>query len=195
MIRPARPGDEPALYDVCLRTGAAGEDATGLFDDPDLLGHIYVGPYLRLEPDFALVVADDDGAAGYVLGTPDTRGFEARCEEAWWLPLRRRYPLEAYPDDDRDGRLVRQLHTPRRQSDDVVASYPAHLHIDLLPRVQGQGHGRRLMTAMFDRLTAAGATGLHLGVRRTNTRAIAFYEKLGFTPTPDDLGILMTRQL
>ena len=76
-----------------------------------------------------------------------------------------------------------------------MAGYPAHLHIDLLPRAQGQGHGRRLMTAMFDRLTAAGASGVHLGVRRTNTRAIAFYEKLGFTPTPDDLGILMTRRL
>jgi ribosomal protein S18 acetylase RimI-like enzyme len=197
MIRPFRAGDEPALYEVCLRTAASGEDATGHYDDPDLLGHVYVGPYLRLEPGFARVLADDDGPAGYVIGTPDTRAFEARCEHVWWPPLRRQYPPESYDEGNRDYRLVRLLYTPHTPPDDVVAEHPAHLHIDLLPRAQGQGHGRRLMTALLDRFRAAGAAGVHLGVSRANPRAIAFYDKLGFAPVADTStgGILMARRL
>jgi len=42
--------DEAAVYEVCLRTGDNGNDATQLYDDPRALGHIYVGPYLKLEP-------------------------------------------------------------------------------------------------------------------------------------------------
>ena len=197
VIRPFRGGDEASLYEVCRRTANSGEDATGHHDDPDLLGHVYIGPYLRLEPDFALVLADDDGSAGYVIGTPDTRDFEARCERSWWPPLRQQYPLESYDEGDRDFRLVRLLYAPHTPPDDVVAEHPAHLHIDLLPRAQGQGHGRRLMTALFDRFRAAGAGGVHLGVSRANQRAIAFYDRLGFAPVADTSAgaILMARRL
>jgi hypothetical protein len=75
-IRAFRPGDERALYDICLLTGASGEDATAMYRDPSLLGEIYVGPYLRLAPSLALVGEDEAGVAGYVLGVADTRAFE-----------------------------------------------------------------------------------------------------------------------
>jgi ribosomal protein S18 acetylase RimI-like enzyme len=65
--------------------------------------------------------------------------------------------------------------------DDVVAEHPAHLHVDLLPRLQGRGLGRVVMTAMFAVLATDGATGVHLGVGPGNTRALGFYERLGFT--------------
>jgi ribosomal protein S18 acetylase RimI-like enzyme len=197
VIRDARPRDESALYAICLRTGAGGGDATGLYDDPDLLGHVYVGPYLRLEPDFALVFEDDIGVAGYILGTPDTRAFERICEREWWPPLRRRYPLPAGPEDHGDSRLVRLVHAPPSPPDELVADHPAHLHIDLLQRAQRQGHGRRLMTTLLDRFAAAGAPGVHLGVGTANHRAIAFYGAMGFTAAGrDDVGgILMARGL
>ena len=46
-----------------------------------------------LEPDLALVAEDDQGVAAYMVGTVDTRAFEARCEAEWW-PSRR----EIYAD-------------------------------------------------------------------------------------------------
>ena len=46
----------------------------------------------------------------------------------------------------------------------VVARYPSHLHIDLLPRAQGQGHGRLLIESLLDLLRAEGSGGVHLGV-------------------------------
>ncbi len=180
-IRKYEPGEEQVLYDICLLTGDSGEDASALHRDPDLLGAVYVGPYLRLAPEHALVGVDDEGVAGYVLGAPDTRAFEAECERSWWPPLRARYPVGSFADDTPDDRIVRLIHAPPAASQDVVERYPAHLHIDLLPRFQGRGNGRRLMTALLDGLAAAGAPGVHLGVGTANQRAIGFYRRMGFT--------------
>ena len=76
-IRPFRPGDADAVYDVCLRTGERGGDATGLVDR-DLIGDVWAGPYLAYAPELAFVAEDPAGrVVGYVLGVRDTRGFEA----------------------------------------------------------------------------------------------------------------------
>lgn len=180
-IRKYQPGDEQALYEICLQTGDSGADASGLYRDPRLLGEVYVGPYLRFAPAHALVATDDEGVAGYVLGAPNTVSFEAECERSWWPGLRARYPLSSHPSDTPDGRIVRLIHKPPRASLDVVERYPAHLHIDLLPRIQGQGDGRRLLTALLDSLASVGAGGVHLGVGLTNQNAIGFYHRMGFT--------------
>jgi hypothetical protein len=57
-IRRCEPRDVDGTYDVCLRTGNDGEDASQAFDDPKALGHIYVGLYLQLEPQLAFVLED-----------------------------------------------------------------------------------------------------------------------------------------
>ena len=83
-VRPARPGDEPGAYHVCLKTGDHGQDGEPFYrDDPDALGRIFVGPYLRLEPDLSLVLEDDHGICGYALGALDSRGFYARYDAEW----------------------------------------------------------------------------------------------------------------
>jgi ribosomal protein S18 acetylase RimI-like enzyme len=184
VLRLFRAEDVAAVYDVCRRTGLGGEDATGHYADPDLLGHLWAGPFLALEPEHCLVVEDGDGVAGYCLATSDTRRFESACEEEWWPALRPRHADP--PDGDRstwsgDEALAHLVHHPPVAPDTVVAEHPAHLHVDLLPRLQGRGLGRELMTAMFALLATDGATGVHLGVGPGNTRALGFYERLGFT--------------
>jgi ribosomal protein S18 acetylase RimI-like enzyme len=64
----------------------------------------------------------------------------------------------------------------------VVADYPAHLHIDLLPEGQGRGGGRALMEHFLAAVRERGADGVHLYVGLANTGARAFYAKLGFKP-------------
>ncbi|MPZ81317.1 MAG: GNAT family N-acetyltransferase [Actinophytocola sp.] len=167
-----------------------------MYRDPDLLGAIYVGPYLRPAPTLAFVGVDEEGVAGYVLGVADTRPFETSCERSWWPMLRSSYPRSLFPPESPDGRLVDLIHQPPTADEDVVERYPAHLHIDLLPRLQGNGHGRRLLETLFDALRAAGAPGVHLGVGLANERAIGFYDRMGFTVVrrhPDSL--VMARPL
>ncbi|WP_412028790.1 GNAT family N-acetyltransferase [Deinococcus yunweiensis] len=183
IIRPARESDRAALYSICLETGDSGEDATPLYADPLLLGHVYAGPYLSHAPDFAFVLEDDQGVGGYVIGTPDSFTFEDTLEREWWPGLRAQYPDPArIPPDQRtrDERITALLYHPPRTPDTLLTDYPAHLHIDLLPRVQGGGNGRRLMVTLLDALRDAGVRGVHLGVGDRNTRAQGFYRHLGF---------------
>lgn len=196
-IRGFVPADADGLYDVCLRTGADGADATSRFRDPRLLGSVYVGPYLALEPELAFVLDDGSGrVGGYVLGARDTTSFELACERTWWPALRARHPLRAEAPGTVDADVVALIHHPPVVDRVVARTFPSHLHIDLLPAWQGSGWGRRLLTHLLDELTAAGSPGVHLGVSSTNPGAIAFYRTLGFVdvPTPDDgltLGLVL----
>jgi ribosomal protein S18 acetylase RimI-like enzyme len=179
-VRAYEAGDLERLYEICLRTGDAGTDATEVLADPRLLGEIYAAPYALLEPEHAFVLDDGAGqAVGYVLAALDTRRFEARCEAEWWPALRRRYPVGA-GDAPLDELLVGMLHHPPLAEDDVLAGHPSHLHIDLLPEAQGSGWGRALMEAVHGALRADGSTGVHLGVSTRNHRAIGFYTHLGY---------------
>lgn len=181
-IRAVTPSDVEALYDICLRTGAAGADATGMYEDSRLLGSIYVGPYVMLPGSIGFVALDRTGLpAGYVLATADTPAFELRCESDWWPHLRQRYIDPGAPSTP-DERLMHLIHHPPTANPVVTAAYPAHLHIDLLPTLQGTGTGRRLMEAALTALAAEGASGIHLGVDPANTNARNFYLHLGFGP-------------
>jgi ribosomal protein S18 acetylase RimI-like enzyme len=192
--RLATPADESALYNVALVTGDGGADGTHLFDDPRLLGEIFVGPYLYLEPEFAFAV-DVDGVAGYVLGCLDTQALEARCDAEWWPVLQARYPLDVQRRDS-DQELVRFIHAPEHRPADLVARYPSHLHIDLIPRAQGQGFGPKLLSMLIDRLAQAGSTGVHLGVAAGNARAQKVYRSLGFSDwRGNDSELIMVRPL
>jgi ribosomal protein S18 acetylase RimI-like enzyme len=191
-IRPVEPADLEALYEVGLRTGDAGEDASLLFDDPRLLGEVYVGPYVVLAAGIGFTVLDDAGKpAGYILAAVDTREFEREAEERWWPPLRERYPLTSDDPSAADEELIDLIHHPELASDEVVADYPAHLHIDLLSHVQAKGVGRMLMNRLFEELRSRGVPGVHLGVDPRNERAIGFYEHLGFTHLGDYEDVVM----
>lgn len=186
-IRPCRGDDLDRLYEICLRTGASGRDATTMVVDRRLFGELYAAPYAVLEPAHALVLDDGAGRAiGYALGALDTRAFEARCEADWWPPLRARHAVGS-GGNDLDELLVSLLHDASRADEAVLVEHPSHLHIDLLPEAQGQGWGRRLMEQLHDLLRADGSIGVHLGVSRRNPRARGFYAHLGYqelTATP-----------
>ena len=181
-LRPGRPTDREAAYAICLQTGDAGQDATPLHQDRELLGHVHVGPYLALEADLVAVLEDAAGVCGYVVGVPDTRLFRRRLEDEWLPPLRRRYPAPAGNPShwSPDEQLCHLIHRPPEAPASVVDRFPAHLHINLLPRAQGRGQGHRMMAHLLSRLRGSGASAVHLGVLARNRRAVRFYRGLGF---------------
>jgi ribosomal protein S18 acetylase RimI-like enzyme len=180
VIRPYRPTDRAAVAEVCIRTGDAGGEARGKYPDPDLLPVIFALPYVELEPELALVLDDGGTAVGYVLGTADTARFVERFRREWLPAVAPRFPLPAGPAETPAEWLVGLLHHPERMLVPEVAGHPAHLHIDLLPDYQGSGFGRRLMTEFLTALGRAGVPSVHLGMATTNTRARAFYDRMGF---------------
>lgn len=196
-IRPATAADHPALSRICLLTGDAGADATETMDDPQALGLVYALPYQVFAPDLAFVAEDARGVAAYVLGTSDTLAMHRWLEETWYPPLRARM-TDPGPDASRwrgSDWVRRQIFAATLPPVDL-ARFPAHLHINLLPRAQGVGLGRALMARLIAALGARGAKGLHLGAAAANRRAIGFYSHLGFTPVATTPGaVFMTRDL
>jgi ribosomal protein S18 acetylase RimI-like enzyme len=184
-LRPYRPADLDAIYDICVRTGDGGSDARGKYLDDRLVGDVFAAPYVTLEPQHAHVLDDGSGTpVGYILGTADTAAFARRYRAEWIPAIAGRYPEPADPPVTPSDSMI-QLHLhPERMVLPALADHPAHLHIDLLPDWQGKGWGRGLMDAFLAGVRAAGAPRVHLGVARTNTGAQAFYHRLGFTEIP-----------
>ena len=188
-LRSATPDDLPALYRVCLKTGDAGKDATHIQDDPDILGEVFVGPYVMLEPELAFTLEGPQGLAGYVLGALDTRRFNQRLK-AEWLPKLKE--LHADPGEDQghwhgSDWVRHSVHHPFLDVPAVLKPYPSHVHIDLLAEARGHGIGRHLMQTMMEELARLGSRGVHLQVSPNNAAAQAFYRNLGFVPlsSPD----------
>ena len=188
-LRPYQPADLDALYRICVETGNAGQDASPLHSDLQLVGHIYAAPYGVLEPANVFVAEDDDGVAGYVVGTHDTDRFTARLESEWWPALRARYTnAEGMTAADRSR--ISSIMSPSHSPAELVAAYPAHIHMNLLPRLRGQRVGTRLLDLWIDQARAAGVKGIHLGASATNTGGIAFWTRSGFIPQREEPGVV-----
>ena len=182
-LRPAEASDVDALVEISMLTGKAGGDASALHRLPRIIGEIYSAPYLALHPDYALVAEDELGPAGYVVGAPDTRAFEVQLERDWWPALRARYADPSgisFEHWTADQVRAYQIHHPRPAAKDIVSRYPAHLHMNLHPRVQGRGVGPALLKAWLALAARQGVTGVHLGTNRDNARAIRFWSDQGF---------------
>lgn len=179
-IRSFDPADLQACYAISLATGFEGGDASHLYRDPGMMGHIYVAPYALLEPALALVIEDEAGVAGFAVGTADTVAWEQRLERDWWPSLRGRYddPADIAPEARTpDQRRAFMIHHPAGTPVAVTAQYPAHLHLNLLPRLQRRGAGSRLLGEWLAR---AGSRAVHVGVNRANGGGLLFWAAQGF---------------
>ena len=191
-IRAAVEDDLDRLYGISLATGHHGADASHLYDDPKMVGHIYSAPYLKLAPDLCFVAVDNRGVAGFIAGALDTLSFERLLEDKWWPSLRAAY---VEPHEDRradwsaDQRRSFTIHHPERTPVELARAYPAHLHMNLLPRIQGQGTGPRLLDRWLTEARDLGATAVHVGANARNLRAIGFWKKHGFKALNDRLDL------
>lgn len=181
-IRPATPADEPQIARICVLTGADGGDAAGRFGDDTALADVLASPYLYGPSCFAWVVDIDGTARGYVVAAADTQAFQHWFSGEWWPE---RGPLHEAKTDG-DAWLLSSAADATRCLSDAVAEYPAHLHIDLLPELQGAGWGRRLIDTLMAQLAEQGVSGVHLAAPRTNAGAQAFYPKVGFVRIGED---------
>ena len=190
-VRMYRPNDQAAAYHVCLKTGDFGKDGERFFlEDPDALGRIYVGPYLKFEPELALILEDQQGVCGYALGAFDSKTFYERYENEWRPDLVAKF--SAPTGDKQHWTRVQETHHLYHHPDyfypEPYELYPSHLHIDLLQRAQGKGYGRIMIGRLIEMLRDRNSAGVHLGMSITNDPAYGFYRKLGFQELIRDEG-------
>lgn len=167
-IRPLCETDIPAVEHICLATAAPARRKNTREQENTLL--LYNRCYTRTERDFCFVAADEtDCARGYILCAPDLARYRAAFAERELKEIRKLGLFRAL-----NARGSFKLQAP------FAKEYPAHLHIDLLPEIQGRGIGSQLMQALKEKLTESGVPGVFLCVSSNNTRAVAFYKKHGF---------------
>lgn len=182
-IRKAQPADEDALYHIALLTGDHGKDATALYVDPKMKGHIFAVPYLRFSPELAFVAEMNGTVVGYCVGVADTREFENRLEQDWWPVLQAKYPAPNPANKANwtlDEQRIARFHAPEQNPETIVTPYPAHLHMNLLPQAQGLGIGVKLLAHWMNQASKLGVKKVHLSVSGENDSAIGFWHSQGF---------------
>ena len=191
-IRSYNPADTSAVYKICLKTGNAGQDATDLFFDPLVLGHIYVGPYMEFEPQSVFILEDDQGICGYIMGVLESRTYYQWMHNEWLPKILVDYKKPTGDPDtwDETEKTTNLLFQPESQR--LFPDFPAHLHIDLLSRAQGRGQGKLMMDRFIDHLKFNKIPGVHLELSRNNDRAFRFYCKYGMQELDrNDVSIFM----
>jgi ribosomal protein S18 acetylase RimI-like enzyme len=183
-IRQATKSDQERLYEICVLTGDSGKDATGIFQQPQLLGDIWVGPYLQLSPEHCFVVQNENGQAlGYCIATLDSTSFDTVAAALWWPAKQAVYSKPDIAQKDswsRDERLTHLIHNPLTSPTEFLKEFPSHAHINLVAEMQGKGWGRNLMEAMENSLREARSPGVHLILSSKNLNALAFYQAIGY---------------
>jgi ribosomal protein S18 acetylase RimI-like enzyme len=186
LLRTAKVTDLPDLLRVCLETGDSGKDATRLHKLPELVGDIYVAPYVMHEPDFAYALLSGKSVVGYLLGVLDTRAFENILVDNYWPLTKAKYQQFKTEITDSDRELLKDLDKQGFSDESLIAKYPSHLHIDIVEAHQSAGYGKSMIAFLLDELKAAGSTGVHLHMSASNDRARGFYKKFGFVEILED---------
>lgn len=182
-IRPYRSSDRDDVFEICVRTGDSGADATGLYSDDTLLPDIFADPYLTFQPDLAFVVDTGEHVAGYIISVADSVAFSEWYRDEWAPGFVLRHPVfPTTSEAERD--LIAYGTNPGGLLIPEAGEFPAHLHIDLLPELQGQGFGRALIRTLLAALEQRGVPGVFLTMSASNISARAFYDRLGFREVP-----------
>lgn len=168
MIRPYNKKDGASVEAICIATASAELVTSEKMRKQTIL--LYSHYYTRAESEHCFVVTNPSNlVVGYVLCAPNYERYrhEFLAQEQKWLK-----ELSLHAEMRCWGEVRAQKPYAKR--------YPAHLHIDLLPEYQHLGWGTKLLDTLVEHLGKLHVQGVMLMVDKTNTNAIAFYEKYGF---------------
>jgi hypothetical protein len=163
LLRSANIADLPDLLRVCLETGDSGKDATHLHNLPDLVGDIYVAPYVIHQGNFAYVLQANHRVVGYLLGVLDTQKFEKVLADQYWPTTRAKYQQIEIEITESDTELLSELAKQGFSDEALVKRFPSHLHIDIVESHQSAGYGKAMISFLLDELKAAGRAFAYVG--------------------------------
>lgn len=189
-VRRFAESDRGELRELFRRAGE-GAPTASLWGHEESEAEIYLQAYMDLEPD-SLFVAEVDGAlVGYLAGSLHHARFPSESERIARAIRRHRLAFRPRPAaflarSALDIAVAAARGEPTA-SDFEDERWPAHLHINVVSAARGTGASDALMNAWFERLREQGSPGCHLLTLVENTRAVRFFERMGFTeygPTP-----------
>ncbi|GEK79529.1 GNAT family N-acetyltransferase [Agrococcus baldri] len=184
VIRTFREADRAELLALFHR---AGQGAPG----GELWGHvpsvrdIYLTAYIDREPESLFVAELGGRLVGYLAGCLDTASFPSEAERTAAAVRRHRLWLRprflAFTARASTASAIARLRgEPVDLGELADPRWPAHLHIDVAAEARGTGAADELMRRWLARVAAAGVPGCFLQTLAENTRAVRFFERMGF---------------
>jgi ribosomal protein S18 acetylase RimI-like enzyme len=183
IIRKYRAEDREAVREISWNTADQGRTVDLYFHDHETVADVLTRYYTDWEPGSLWVAECEGRVVGYLTGCLDTR----RCNRVTALKVIPRALAGAI----RRGALAR-AETWRLLAAFVrtgllggipkvdLATYPAHLHINLRQGFRGRGLGRRLIEHFRQQVLEQGLAGIYLTAWGENECGRAFFEAMGF---------------
>lgn len=172
IIRNALLTDENIISEICCNSRFAPISEISY---RELFSLRWATSYLKSYTSYCFVAEEDKEVIGFIVSTPDTIEQERNYKEKY-IP----YIKSKIDKNDPDYKIYDHIDDSRNSLGEFLASYPAHLHINLTSSCRGKGIGTKLMNAMINNLKKEGIPGVHLGVMEKNKNAVTFYIKNGF---------------
>jgi ribosomal protein S18 acetylase RimI-like enzyme len=182
-IRTFAETDRAELRELFSRAGA-GAPTASLWGHEESEAAIYLAPYMDLVPDSLFVAAVDGALVGYLAGCLETAALPSESERMAEAIRRHRLIFRPRPAAFFARSLVDIAWAAARKEPTASGftdeRWPAHLHVNVAPVARGTGAADGLMNRWFDRLRETGSPGCHLQTLAENTRAVRFFERMGF---------------
>lgn len=150
---------------VCLNSEGEQIKGTG----GEFILHTYCNYYIENEPDNCFVLDDDGKAVGYIICTENFDSFRE-------IFFSNYLPRIKTLGESRYQWAVDSIFLQEKYKE----TYPAHMHIDLLPPYHRQGWGGKMLNILFKNLKTKGVKGVMLTAGVGNSNARSFYTKYGF---------------
>ena len=177
IIRQYAPRDRAAVREICCDTADAGAPVERFFPDREVFADVLTRYYTDFAPATSWVAEQDGRVVGYLTGCLATRQF-LRTLALRIVPAAL---VKAIAHGSLWHRFVRQnWRRPAAQRHQLLADYPAHLHLNLRADYRGQGAGRQLLEKFLAQARQAGVPGIHAGVSEANAAGRRFFERAGF---------------
>lgn len=177
-IRKIKIEDEGKLIDICFVTGDAF--LKKVFPDKYLFSLFWCLYYVWYESENSFVAIDDENnkVIGYIFSTLNTkfqeRNFKKTMRKKIWNRINE-LNIHSLRTKIITFYLLNKPSTIKRNK--ILKNYPAHLHINILPKYQRQGIGWKLMKTLESHLKEEKILGYHLEVGAHNEVGLNFYQK------------------
>lgn len=189
-IRHYAEADRTAVFELFGRAGE-GSPTGELWGHRESEAAVNLTPYVEHAAGTLLLAEDDGRLVGYLAGCLDGTAFPSESDRMERAIRDHRLLLRAGPMRFFARSALDVLRTKIRSAPSAGEledpRWPSHLHINVVPEARGTGAAADLMVRWLSEVVTRGSPGCHLQTLVENTRAVRFFERMGFVkhgPTP-----------
>lgn len=162
-IRKYQSKDYQAVKNICMETAKKG------FRNKEVVCWMFLDYYLESESEHAYVLINKEEVIGYIVASTNADLYEKQIKEKW-IPKIRKYSLFL-------GIFSKIC---LRVSKPLDKKYSGGFHMNITPKYQRLGLGKRLLDVMAKHLLLYGNSYLYLITKNKRTRGYGFYKHYGF---------------